>query len=182
MAFNINEIRGQLVGGGARPTLFHVIISNPFAPAADLKTPFMVKAASIPSFTIGKIEIPYFGRKIAIPGDRVWEDWNTIVINDEDHVVKDAIERWHNAMNAFRRNIATAGSNPANYKSQATVTQYGKDGSELRVYQINGIFPLYVQNIDLDWNANDLIEEFSVTWAYDEIEIVGGTTGDAGGV
>lgn len=181
MTHNINDIRSQLVGGGARPSQFQVIITNPFAPIADIKTPFMVKAASLPSYTMGKIDVPYFGRKIPIPGDRTWEDWTTTVINDEDFIVRDAVEKWSNAMNAFRRNIATAGSNPNSYKSTAIVTQYGKSGDELRVYQINGIFPIMISAIELNWQTTDEIEEFQVTWAYDDVEVVGGNTGFAGG-
>lgn len=181
MAFDINEIRSQLVGGGARPNKFNVIITNPFVAAADIKVPFMVKASSIPAFTIGKIDVPYFGRKVPVPGDRTWEDWNTTVMNDEDFLVRNALEQWSNAMNAFRRNIATAGANPNNYKSTALVTQFGKAGGELRIYQINGIFPINIQSISLDWDTTDTIEEFEVTWAYDDVQIIGGNTGDAGG-
>lgn len=182
MPFNINEIRSQLEFGGARPSHFQVIITNPFNPTADIKTPFMVRAASIPTFAIGKIEVPYFGRRIPIPGDRVWEDWNTTVINDEDFLVRNAIEQWQNAINAIRRNVATAGPNPNTYKSTALVTRFGKAGNEVRIYQINGIFPMVVQGTDLDWSASDTLEEFNVTWAFDEVLVVGGTTGDAGGV
>jgi hypothetical protein len=181
MTFNINDIRANLEFGGARPTHFQVIITNPFAPAADIKVPFMVKASSIPSYTMGKIEIPYFGRKSPIPGDRVWEDWTVTVMNDEDFIVRDALERWSNAMNAFRRNVAQNGASPNNYKSTAIITQYGKAGNELRVYQINGIFPTTIAPIELNWETTDQIEEFQVTWAFDDCEVVGGVTGDAGG-
>lgn len=182
MPFSINDMKAGLVYGGARPSHFNVIITNPFVPAADIKTPIMIKAASIPAFTVGKIEVPYFGRMIPIPGDRTWEDWNTTIINDEDFLIRDALEKWSNAMNAFRRNIATAGPNPNIYKSTALVTQYGKSGNELRIYQINGIYPQNIEGIELAWATQDEIEEYQVTWAYDDIEIVGGNTGDGGGV
>ena len=45
MALNINEIRSQLVLGGARPALFQVIFNNPVNAAGDVKVPFMCKAA-----------------------------------------------------------------------------------------------------------------------------------------
>lgn len=181
MAFSINEMRSQLVGGGARSSHFQVVISNPFVPAADIKVPFMVKATSVPTFSLGRIDVPYFGRKIPVAGDRVWEDWNTTVINDEDHIVKNSLEEWQNVINAFRRNINQAGANPAAYKSQALITHYSKDGSELRTYQLEGVWPMYVGAIDLGWEINDTIEEFAVTWAYDTLEVVGGVTGNAGG-
>ena len=54
--FGINNLRAQLTGEGARPTLFRVELNNPVFPAANFKIPFMVKAASLPSSTVGKIE------------------------------------------------------------------------------------------------------------------------------
>lgn len=180
MPFNINEIRAQLVGGGSRASHFQVIITNPVNGTADLKTPFMVKAAQVPSFTQGKIEVSYFGRKIPLPGDRVWEDWTTTVMNDEDHLVRNALEHWSNAMNGFESNIARLGSNPNLYKSQAQITSYGKDGSALRTYQLNGIFPLSISAIEKNWETTDTIDEFQVTWAFDDLIVIG-STGDAGG-
>ena len=70
MAFNINEIKSQLALGGARPSLFQVTLTNPVNAAADLKFPFMCRAAQMPASTLGMIEVPYFGRKIKIAGDR----------------------------------------------------------------------------------------------------------------
>ena len=48
MAFNINEIRSQLTFGGARNSLFQVTIQNPVNGVADIKVPFLVRAAQIP--------------------------------------------------------------------------------------------------------------------------------------
>ena len=73
MAFNINEIRSQLTLGGARNSLFQVTIQNPANGVADIKVPFLVKAAQIPASTLGTIEVPYFGRKIRLAGDRTFE-------------------------------------------------------------------------------------------------------------
>jgi hypothetical protein len=38
-----------------------------------------------------------------------------------------------------------------------------------------------VSAADVDWGSNDVIQEFSVTWAYDYWEVSGGITGNAGG-
>ena len=47
MAFNINEFKSQLTGGGARANLFQVQILNPVDSTADFKVPFMAKAAQL---------------------------------------------------------------------------------------------------------------------------------------
>jgi hypothetical protein len=182
MVFSVNNIRANLSGGGARPSQFQVVITNPIDGAADLKTPFMVQAAALPAFTIGKIDIPYFGRKIPIAGDRTFENWQVTIMNDEDFLVRNAMEAWNNSINRLERNIRDTGSSSdLDYKSQATVTQFGKTGEVLRVYQFEGIFPTIVAAIPLDWNTIDQIETFQVTFEYDLFTVLPGRTGDAGG-
>lgn len=182
MAFNINDIRSQLTLGGARPSLFQVIISNPVNPIADLKLPFLCKAAQLPSSLLGTIEVPYFGRKLKIAGDRRFDAWAVTIINDEDFLVRNAMETWNNSIQLYQQNITALGTSaPGRYKSQATVTQFGKDGTILRTYQFNGIFPDQISPIDLSWNATDEIEEFQVSFQYDTFEVLNSITGNAGG-
>lgn len=182
MAFNINDIRAQLALGGARPSLFQVIISNPINPIADIKVPFLCKVAQIPSSTLGLIEVPYFGRKLKMAGDRRFDPWTVTIINDEDFAIRDAMEQWNNYINLYQQNVTALPSGaPSEYKSQATVTQYGKNGEVLRTYQFNGIYPEVVSPIDLAWATVDEIEEFQVTFQYDTFEVIPGITGNAGG-
>lgn len=181
MAFNVNEIRSQLTLGGARNTLFQVTLQNPGNGVADIKLPFMVKAAQIPSSDLGIIEVPYFGRKIRLAGDRTFGDWSVTVINDEDFLVRNAMEEWSNRINSLRGNLRTFGAaSPLLYKANAQVVQYSKTGVPIRTYTFNGIFPQTVSTIDLSWDATDQIEEFTVTFQYDYWE-VSGATGNAGG-
>lgn len=182
MAFTINDIRSQLALGGARPSLFQVTITNPVSQIADLKVPFLTVRAQIPASSLGTIQVPYFGRKIKIAGDRSFAPWTVTVINDEDFLIRNAMEQWNNSINSYEGNINQLGSGaPALYKSQATVTHFGKAGEILRVYQFNGLYPAEVSPITLDWNIQDQLEEFDVTFEYDSFEVIGGVTGNAGG-
>jgi len=180
--FNINDIKSQLVGGGARQSLFSVQFNNPANGIANVKVPFMVKASSIPEARLGNIQVPYFGRKINLAGDRTFAEWSVTVINDEDFLIRNAMEQWSNEINSFQGNLRTFGtSSPLAYKSDAIVTQYGKTGNTIRQYTFHGIYPADVSAIELDWNTNDQIEEFRVTFMYDWWDVTGGTTGLAGG-
>jgi len=182
MAFNVNEFSGALKGGGARASLFQIQITNPINGVADAQVPFMVKAAQIPASTLGVIEVPYFGRQVKIAGNRTYSEWQPTIINDEDFAVRNAMEQWSHAINSAQGNVTTAGGTaPSLYKSNAQVTQYGKDGSILRVYNFVGIYPTEVGAIDLAWDS-EAIQEFPVTFQYDYWEVSGGTTGDAGGI
>lgn len=182
MAFNVNEIRSQLTLGGARASLFQVQFTNPANSVADLKVPFMVKAAQIPASTLGVIEVPYFGRKVRLAGDRVFADWTVTVINDEDFLIRNAMEQWSNSINSLQGNLRGFGAaSPLLYKSTAEVTQFSKTGAPIRTYKFNGIFPTEISPIEMSWETTDAIEEFTVTFQYDWWEVSGGITGNAGG-
>lgn len=177
MAFNINDMRSHLVYGGARQNLFQVRINNPANSTGDLNTPFMVQAAQIPESNLGVIPVFYFGRQMKLAGDRTFGDWTVTVINDEDFLIRNAMEEWSNRINRLERNVREIGR----YKSNATVIQYAKDGTAIREYKFNGIFPSIISPIELDWATTDQIESFQVTFSYDYWTVSGGTTDRAGG-
>ena len=183
MAFNINEIKSQMLFDGARPALFQVTIQNPANSVADFKVPFMCEATGIPQAELGMIQIPYFGRMIKLAGDRTYADWNVTIINDEDFLIRNAMEEWSNKINTFQGNIRSFGSaSPLLYKSQAQVVQYSKTGVPIRTYQYNGIYPTLISDIPLSWASQNEIERFQVTFAVDYWEVSGGITGNAGGL
>jgi len=173
-------MRAQLVGGGARQSLFQVQVQNPINPQGDLKMSFMCRSASIPASTMSEVTVPYFGRTLYYQGNREYDPWSVTIVNDEDFLVRNALEEWHAAINLPGQNITTVGANASNYKSQAEVIQYSKDGSILRKYKFNGMWPQSIDEITLDWDTND-IQEFGVTFRYDWWEVSGGVTGNGGG-
>lgn len=183
MAFNIQDIRSQLSGGGARASLFEVRITNPINAAGDFKTPFMVRASQLPASTLGLIPVPYFGRTVKIAGNRTFAEWTVSVMNDEDFIIRNAMEEWSNAINSHITNRRLlANSSDLSYKSNAQIIQYSKTGLPIREYTFTGIFPLEVSSIEMSWDTIDQIEEFQVTFAYDFWELTRGTTGNSTGV
>lgn len=174
---DINSFSSQLTFGGARPTLFRVQIQNPVNNLGDIKVPFMVKAAQLPQLSQGTVEIPYMGRKIKRPGDRTYMEWTVTVINDEDFLIRNALEQWLHAMNSPAGNTRSVGQ----ILSQAQVTQLSKQNLPLRTYNFVNLWPSEVGPIDLSWETPDSIEEYTVTFQYDYWDVVGGITGNAGG-
>jgi len=166
MAFNINEFKGALVGGGARNSLFYVELNTPFGGALPTSR-FMVKSAQIPASTLGTIDVPYFGRQIKIAGNRTFAEWTPTIINDESYEIRNAMENWSARINAHIANTnSTGSSNPNNYKSDATVVQLSQTGQAIKAYSFVGMFPSEVSTIDLAWETEG-IEEFTVTFQYD---------------
>lgn len=170
MPFNVYEFRSQLQGDGARPNLFEVQLTFPtfINPGnANKKITFMCKTASLPGSTIGQVPVFYFGRETKLAGNRTFPEWNLTIINDEDFAVRNAFEKWLNGINRHVGNVRDLwAGNSLGYATQAYVKQYGKTGSVLKQYTFEGMFPLDLGQIDLDWGQNDTIEEYSVTLAY----------------
>jgi|TARA_R110002096_G_scaffold90476_1_gene205165 hypothetical protein len=176
MAFNINEFINNLAQGGARASLFQVQINNPVDASGDAKAPFMVRSASMPGSSLGFSEVPYFGRSVKVAGQRRYDDWAVTVINDEDFLVRNAMENWINALNSHEGNVRDGGFiAPSSYKVDASVTQYGKAGEALRTYKFRNLFPSDISPIGLDWGQTDVIEEFQVNFKYDYYTVEGST-------
>ena len=159
-----------MTGDGARPNLFEVTLPFPaFAVPgnAQTKLTFMCKTAQLPGSTVNAVPVQYFGRELKFAGNRTFADWTITVINDEDFVVRNAFERWLNGLNSHSLNVRNpAAQTPLGYTVDSEVRQYGKNGNILKKYKFIGVFPTDVSPIDVDWGANDTIEEFSVNLSY----------------
>jgi len=168
MPFNVDEFKGGLTRGGARPNLFEVIMSFPALGGVqpERKFSFTCKAASLPESTVAMIDVPYFGRTAKFAGNRTYGEWTTTVFNDEDFSVHDAIRNWIEIINGPASNIQLAGS-VRQYQVDAAVTQFGLNGDALKTYRFHNMWPSTLAAIDLDWGTNDQIEELTVTWQYD---------------
>ena len=104
-------------------------------------------------------------------------------MNDEDFLIRNAMETWQNSINSLQGNLNTTGSTGPNaYKSDAIVSQFSKAGDLQRQYKFVGIYPALISNIQLSWEAVDEIERFDVEFNYDYWQVVDGVTGNAGGI
>ncbi len=168
MAFNIQSFRANgLKLGGARPSLFEVNIFPPFGTNAAGRVRFLCKAASIPPMQVTEVPVFFFGRSIKLAGDRDFPNWDVTVLNDEDFAIRKMMENWNNRINALVSNRMDDSVYPTGYKTNADVTQFGKNGSVLRRYSFDGIWPTLVDAMPLDWAAQNTIQEFNVSFAYD---------------
>jgi hypothetical protein len=183
MAFSVSEFKSKgLVRGGARGTLFQVFFNVPqgdtgIASGANEEASFVCSAAALPEASVGVIEVPYFGRKIKLAGDRTFSNWRTTIMNDEGFNVRAMFEAWSNSMNNMEGNIRNASVNTiqggagtnlgGSYKQDLRVLQYTKTGVTDREYLIVGAYPADISAIELDWDRQNTIENFNVTFAYD---------------
>lgn len=170
--FNINSFRSQMEFDGARPNLFNVAVdmSNltlPNGAAAGRKISFMAKSAQLPGSTISSIPVYYFGRELKFAGNRSFANWTLTIVNDEDFIIRKAIEQWMNGINSHAGNVRASNLlSGTSYTTDGLVTQYSKSGSAIKTYRMVGMYPEDISAIDLNWESNNSIEEFSVTFAY----------------
>lgn len=165
--FNINEFKANGMKFGARPSQFKVDIFVPIASTTTPRIQFFCRAASIPPAPLDTVPAPYFGREIQLAGDRTFPPWTVTIDNEHDFDIRVLMESWSNKINTLVSNRVDPTMFPTGYKSEALVTQYRADGSEIRVYRFEGIFPINVDAIPLDWGAKNQYESFDVTFAYD---------------
>ncbi len=168
---SITDFKAKLSGGGARPNQFKVVM--PFPGYAQVggeieQLAFLCQATSLPEMTIGEVEVPFRGRTIKIAGDRTIGDWSITVINDTDFLLRNAFERWQNGINNMSDNEGL--TNPADYQVDAFVDQLDRNGATIKSYTLRGAHPTSIGSIALDYETNNAIETFDVTFAYQYFE------------
>jgi ketosteroid isomerase-like protein len=165
---SIEDFKAVLQGGGVRPTMFEVELTFPDAIAPDLGEvtrdgTFLIKAAGLPASNIGQIAVPFRGRKLKVAGDRSFEDWQVTIINDVSFGLRTAMEKWSEKIQ--NHNYALGAIELQQYYASAIVRQLDRDGSQLRAYSFEGIWPQVVGGISLDFEATDTIEQYDVNFA-----------------
>ena len=161
----LSNFKGALAFGGARPSLFEMTVSTPSTIGNnfdDMKTHCNVSA--IPPLTVTPIERQYFGRTVKIPGDMVFGDLNTTIINSENFSIRNDIDDWMNAMNTHVANVGFSNNN--DWAGSLTLTQYSKDGESLMSWTFVDAWPQTVAEIALSYDTASDIEQYDVTWAY----------------
>ena len=157
----VDDFKSKLVGGGARSNLFKATVNFPGYAAGDVElTSFMCKAAQLPASVIAPITVPFRGRQVQFAGDRTFEPWTVTIINDTDFAFRNAFERWMNGINQHQNN--TGLTNPADYQADMIVEQLDKSGVVTKRYDFRGTFPTNISAIDLSYDNENAIEEFTV--------------------
>ena len=166
---NVSSFLTQ-VKQGVRPNMFQVDITFPGTVEADQTlVSYMCKSAALPASNIGVIEVPFRGRTVKIAGDRTFDNWSATFINDKEMKSRAYFEQWLNQINTHKANTGDI-TDPTAYGRSIVIKQLEKDnspaGKELRSYKLWYAFPISTSAIDLAYDSNDQIEEFSVEFQY----------------
>ena len=180
------------INQGIKPNMFSVDISFPgggqFANNDRDLTNILCKSAALPGSNLGVIEVPFRGRTVKIAGDRTFDTWTATFFADANMEVRGLFEDWANSINSHEGNTATRflpNQSSEGYMADLYVSQLEKDaeqgGSVIRTYQLHHCFPTNVSAIDLAYDSNDQISEFTVEWQYSFFTAGQGQSARAGG-
>lgn len=151
-------------------------------------TNILCKSAALPGSNLGVIEVPFRGRTVKIAGDRTFDTWSATFFNDKDFKLRAFFEEWANNINTHEANTSPlfTPSTTSGYMADLSVKQLEKDASEegsiLREYTLKYCFPTNVSPIDLAYDSNDQIEEFTVEWQYSYFTAQAGSRDGVSGI
>ena len=127
----------------------------------------LVKTASLPSTTIGNIEVPYQGRKINIPGDRaVPADMSLTIIYHKSNNIH---EKFHSAMNAIQGSANTGISTPdltQNIMQIGMKDPANPNANTFHTYTLYGVLPTSIGTVEVSHETTDALLTFDVTIQY----------------
>jgi hypothetical protein len=158
MGISIEDFKSALTNG-YRPNLYQMEILG-----MPEKFVFLCKATQIPGKNIGIVEAPYLGMKAKLAGDVTFEDLTVTVIMDNDFAVRNGMELW---METIRANEAAIGLESALYKRVGNVVALDNEGEEIAEYTFIGIWPSSIAPVDLSYETNDTLAEYTITFSYD---------------
>ena len=170
----LTSFTAALPYGGARPSLFEFTVSAaPTGVDASLSSVNLYcNVSEIPPLTLTPIERQYFGRTVKIPGDLVFADLTTTIINTEKYNVRNELETWMEFINGTISNESQADVNFGT--GTAELVHYQKDGTDTMTYEFVEIWPTAISEIALSYDTASDIEQFDVTWAYNYYTFTGG--------
>ena len=173
------------VRSGVKPNLFRVKLDWPAGLGVSQSDrelgSFLCKSAALPASNLGVIDVPFRGRVVKVAGDRTFDTWSVTIINDTNFRLRNLFEGWLQSINAHEDNVAALvnpDSGGTGYTKDLVVHQLGRNGEDrqdnyVKSYKLWGCFPTQISQIDLAYDSNDQIEEFTV-----EFQVQYWTAGD----
>ncbi len=163
--------------GGTRTNRFRLRGTFPGNPGW---TTFHVSAASLPQATLIPQVFDYRGRKLVLPGDRIYgaqpggTSWAVTVLDDTgNNTIWSQLQSWSNSINNHELNTGTQ-TNSNNYKRlDWFIEQLDLNCTNvLKRVQLYGCWPSAVGQIDLNMTSSDEYVTFESTFVFDYMDVI----------
>jgi hypothetical protein len=161
-------------------------------------TDFHVRAASLPTSQVGVIPINFRGRTVNYPGDRIYQPWNIVVIDDNKQATTSeksislyrAFHEWHERINSHANNLSgyegagntdpsqhfagriNASGTVLNTNNPAwTIEQLDTNGAKtIRKFELFNCWPVAVGPVELDMSQDNVLSTFAVTVVFSHLK------------
>ena len=156
--------------GGNRTHRYDVEMNFPTGVGADSETDlnkFFIRAASLPPSQITPIRVPYRGRILKWPGDRIYFPWTFRVLDQNTSKNKslwNSFNKWSNVINDHESNVSSQEWNK--FTTDWEIHQVDTSGEIIKSVKLIGCWPTIVGPISMDSNSIDTLVEFTVTVEY----------------
>ena len=166
MAGSINEFKSSFTKDLARSSRFDVNINIPLAMIPYLnsakKLNYRCDSANLPGRTLGTTEQKTYGPIEKYPYMTTYNDMSLTFIVDDDMSQKVFFDAWMSYINPlYNNNYRYKGD----YATTIIVNQYNVSGEKTYSINLNGAYPISINQMDLNWN-DDSYHKLSVTFAY----------------
>ncbi|MAL45587.1 MAG: hypothetical protein CME98_16445 [Hyphomonas sp.] len=155
--------------GGNRTHRYEIEMEFPrsISGGAEEMNKFFIRAVSLPPSQVNPIRIPYRGRILKWPGDRIYFPWTFRVLDQNNGVNKSLwnnFNAWSNVLNDHKSNIASQKWD--DFTQDWVIKQVDNDGDDIKKTKLVGCWPTIVGPISMDANSIDTLVEFTVTVEY----------------
>lgn len=159
--------------GGTRSNRFEVIPNWPTGVSVqDTDATFKIVSASLPATTINTVSVPYRGRQITFPGDRMYSTWAIGVYDDNNtQNLWKAFQKWAELMDGhYTHKVDNNNYSYDRLQTTWRVNQLDINGNTIKTIYLYKCWPSVVGEINL--NMGDVgIVGFSTTITFDYIRI-----------
>lgn len=180
-----NSIQDFITGfrGGTRKNRFKVTGIFPTGIVAEAnKLQFHVLSASLPNSTLGIVNFPYRGRLIPYVGDRTYEPWDILVLDDSSSGLYNAFQGWTELINNQESNEHAYGNDDSWFAGAAAeaaiqddswfIEQLDLNGSPIKKITLRSCWPSTVSALQFNM-AETGFNSFAVRMNYNYIEVDG---------
>ena len=127
----------------------------------------LVKSTTLPERRINIAEVWYRGRKVQLRSEQENSgEWECTAIDDDNMSLRKSMTKWFESIDSMRKTM----NDYQNYMVFANIYQLNVQGSAVFGVRLNNVFLSSIGSISFDDSSNDQLSEFSITFAYSEIQ------------
>jgi hypothetical protein len=174
MSSSINDFKSAIMrnGGLARPNRFSVTFASlPGSSSVSMDISFLCESVNIPGKQITTLDYDIGTRRpLKIPTGYIEDDVTMTFISTNNNAIKKAIDEWMKKI--INIDSYLLAKDHQTYKTDITIRQLNESDKEIQNVKLQNAYPITLNSIELDNNAESAIQKISVVFTYDKLDII----------